>query len=290
MAKAVRLADYLTAIPDHPINDPAPLSPAGWPMDRNDQAGVCAVAAADHAIQAQTVQLGVPRRNWDDATILRYYQTQNPRFRSWMDSGGPYDNGMVLQELLDVLVSDGTILAYGAVDLTIEDEFKAAVWLGLGVITGEMLTSAQQTQLVWDYVPGDDEWGGHATATVGYQGWPDESTVITWGQPVSVTEDFRRRQIEEAWFVLTPDLVNHAGFRNHFDLSGFADAVLAVTDGKVVVPVDPPVPVDPGPVPALLDDFPFAAVNDWARRPHIWRKATLASRQYLAWLERHRLD
>jgi hypothetical protein len=262
--KAVPFGSFLTVAPAHPLVDVAPN--LIYPMDHNDQAGDCVVAALDHALQVICALLGVARPNWTDAELLAFYRTQNPNFRSWADGGKSVDGGMVIQTFLEYLVAQGVILAFGKVDHTNEDELKAATYLGLAIVTGEVLDVAQQTQTVWDYKR-TAQWGGHATCTVGYQATPDRQTVVTWGELVDVTQAFITHQLDEAWFVLTQAHVDHPDFREHFDLAGFAAAVSELTAGKVVVPVPapqppaPPVPA-PGPAPAPLP----ANVLTWARQ------------------------
>lgn len=290
-AATLQLSDFLTTIPDHPVVDPAPVPVNGFPMDRNDQAGDCVVAGLDHALQAIAVQLGVPRKNWTDAQLLAYYQTQNPGFTDWSQGGTAADGGMDIQTFLEHLVSTGDILAFGAVDHTDREAMRAAVYVGLAVVTGETLDVAQQKQQVWDWVKSSPTWGGHCTTAVSYD--TGDQGLVTWGEVVEATDAFFAHQVEETWFVLTTDLVNHPGFRDHFDLAGFSQAVAELTGGKVIVPVDPPAPtpVPPGPaptpVPDPLADFPFQALNNWANHPHIWHPASVAAKQYEAWKARH---
>ena len=280
----LNVAEFFKVAPTHPLVDVAP--PISYPMDRNDVAGDCVVAAVDHALQAQAALLGTPRQNWTDAQLLAFYQTQNPGFRSWSDGGGPDDGGMYVQQFLEHLVSVGEILAFGAVDHDSEDMLKAGVYVGLAIVTGEVLDVAQQAQAEWDYVPGSGTWGGHATCSVAYD--PDRQGIVTWGSLIQATDAFVEHQVDEAWLLLTTDLVNHPGFRNAFDLPAFAQAIADLTNGKVVVPVDP-IPPAPGPDVDPLADFPFKALDHWASRPHVFRSATVARNQYRAWKSRHGL-
>ncbi len=238
--------DTLTA----PVADPAPG--LTWPLDANDVWGDCVVAALDHALQAIHAALGVPRASWTPAEILAYYRTQNPSFDPAGAGTGPgssADGGMDVQTFLEALVADGTILGFAKVDHTDEAQMKNAVYLGLGIVTGEGLRVAQQTQQVWDYSPGSPEWGGHATTTVGYPGSPDTDSCVTWGTQVEMTQAFAFHQVDEAWFVLTQAHVDHPGFRESFDLAGFAAAYTAIT-GSPFPAVIPPLPPAPIPVPA----------------------------------------
>jgi hypothetical protein len=255
----------------------------------------CVVAGLDHALQTISAALGGSRKNWTDAQLLAFYQTQNPGFSGWGDAGGPDDGGMVVQDFLNHLVHTGEILAFGSVDHSNEEALKGAIYVGLALVTGETLQVAQQSQKTWDYVAGSGTWGGHCTCSVGFKGSPDEEGLVTWGAVVDATENFISHQVEEAWFILTTDMVNHPGFRDSFDLVGFAAAVAELTNGKVVVPVDPPAPVPPGPGPTPdpppdpLADFPFAALDHWAGHPHVWRPSRVAADQYRAWKTRHGL-
>jgi hypothetical protein len=271
-----------TALPPHPLVDPVP--PLAYPMDRNDVAGDCVVAGLDHALQTIHAALGVPRQNWTDGQLLAHYQTQNPGFRSWADGGGPNDNGMEIQTFLEHLVKTGEIVAFGRLGLD-QELLKAAIWVGIAVVTGENLEVAQQGQQVWDYSP-SDEWGGHCTTSVSYSASPNREGVVTWGEVVPVSSAFISHQVSEAWFVLTKAHINHPGFRDSFDLTGFAAAVSELTGGKVVVPVPapqpPPAPVPaPGPTPAPVPaPAPVAlwlqtvepVYLNWLRHPIKYRK------------------
>jgi hypothetical protein len=285
-------------------------------MDHNDTVGDCVVAGPDHALQTIYAALGAQRSNWDDATLLRYYQTQNPGFRSWADANTANDQGMDIQTFLEFLVREGQIVAFGRLDHTREEVLKAATWVGLAIVTGEDLQAAQQDQAVWDYVPGSGGWGGHCTTTVAYSANPDQEAIVSWGEVVQTTEAFISHQISEAWFLLTKPHLDHPGFRDGFDVAGFAQAVSDLTDGKVVVPVppvpappsppaptppvppappqppappapapEPPAPPDPAPDP--LADFPFHLLDRWVKRPFGWALTEDAARAYRTWRAKH---
>lgn len=271
----LRAVDFfrVEALPAHPQASPAP--PLSWPMDRNDRAGVCVVASLDHSLQTIAHHLGLRRANWSDAEILALYQTQNPGFQDWSYGGSDADGGMVIQTFLEELVRRGEILAFGQVDHDNPELLRAASYVGLSVVTGSVLQEAQATQPVWDHVPGSPTWGGHAMNTVGYE--TDRQYTVTWGECLPMTDAFVSQQMDEAWMIVTQAMVNHPHFRNAFDLDGFAYAIRDLTDGKVIIPVPPPVPNNPitpitptppapVPLPAALDDFPFRPMNAWADR------------------------
>jgi hypothetical protein len=45
--------------------------------------------------------------------------------------------------------------------------------------------------------------------------------------------------MDECWFVLTQEHIDHPEFRNHFDLAGFSQAVSEITNGKIIIPINP---------------------------------------------------
>lgn len=261
---ALRFADHLAAIPAAPIVDTAPA--LTWPMDENDQWGDCVVAAGDHALQAIETALAGGYVNMTRDEILAAYRTQNPGFDPAdpaHGAGSSDDGGMDVQTFLAWLVKQGKILAFAKVDHTNPDEMRAAIWLGLGIVTGESLTVAQQSQQVWDPVPGDRPWGGHATTTVGYPG-PAQETEVSWGRLYGMTEAFVAQSVEEAWFVLAQAHVDHPGFRGYVDLASFAAAFTAITGRPFPVPVPGPAPT-PG---ADADATLAAAAKPWCAANH----------------------
>jgi hypothetical protein len=274
----VNVSEFLNLSVPHPVVDPAPgLS---WPMDRNDIAGDCVVAGLDHTLQAIHTALDGSYTNWTDDQILHAYQSQNPGFASWADAGGPNDNGMVIQDFLGWARKQGHILAFGEINRDY-DTLRAATYIGLAIVTGEDLETAQQNQQTWDYSPSPD-WGGHCTTWVGYH---PKLTTVTWGSTLDMTDAFINNQVGEAWFVLTQAHVDHPGFRDNFDLAAFADAVHQITGGKVVVPTQPtpPAPTPPPPptdVTVTFSASDLAVIRAWADKPHIWRLATAAAKAF----------
>jgi len=248
---AIAFADHLKIAPAHPLVDAAPTYK--WPMDYNDQWGDCVVAGYDHFQEVVQKLLVGTYKNLTKAQILALYKTQNPSFDPLSTTNGPgsaADGGMVIQEFLSYLVKKGKILGFAKVDHTHKGQMQAAIYLGLGIITGAQLTVAQQTQSTWNYVPGDAPWGGHCTVSVGYTTGLEK--VVSWGAVYPVTNSFVYYQIDEAWFVITQAHVDHPGFRAGFNLASFAAAYKQIT-GR---------------------DFPVAVANEPGPSDHItlWDK------------------
>lgn len=239
---SVPFKKFLKAIPTAPIVDLAPNY--AYPMDGNDTVGDCVVAAWDHFRQVVTGLLTGTAQNFTQDELWSFYKTQNPDFdpNGTPDTNGPgssFDCGMSVQTFLEYLQSTGYIVGFAKIDQTNESEMKAAVYLGLGIITGVVLDEAQMDQFdqgIWDNVSGSPADGGHCIPLVGYLGTPDQITCVTWAKLVQCTQAFILDQMDEAWFVITPFHIANPGFRDHFDLEGFANAVSEITNGVIVIP------------------------------------------------------
>jgi hypothetical protein len=299
----LQVGEFLTVqeIPEHPPASSAPN--IRWTMDRNDEAGDCVVAGVNHALQTIATNLGLPRQPWTDAELLELYRTQNPDFRDWSQGGSDADQGMVIQTFLEECVQRGYITAFAQIDHENHELMRAATFIGGAIVTGEVLRTAHEDLKLWD-ASKTGIWGGHCTATVAY-GTTDlkQFGLVTWGRMVPYTEAFAERHMDEAWLILTPAMINNPGFRNNFDLRGFADAIAELTNGKVIVPV-PPLPPTPPPVPPpgdnpppvpvdpAWDDFPFADMDEWAKHPRKGdsKHEKLARLAYLRWKADHNVD
>lgn len=252
-----RSAAYERTAPIIPVQDIAPNMT--WPMDHNDEAGDCVVAGMDHLLEVVYGLLGVPRTNWTDAQLLAFYQTQNPHFTSWSQGGGPNDNGMNIQDFLTYLTKAGVILGFARINHIDESEMRAATYLGLGILTGQMMQVAQQNQsLAWDYVANSPDWGGHCTVSVGYMESPNVEQWVSWGALYDVTPAFISHQMDEAWLVITQAHVNNVSFRKGFDLQSFGEEFTALTGRPF--PFQP----EPQPTPAPAPAKPKATESDRA--------------------------
>ena len=241
---AVNFGDFLTSFPTAPLVDTAPTFT--YPMDGNDSVGDCVVAGFDHFRQIVTGLLTGTPMNFTQDQIWAFYKTQNPDFdpNGTASTNGPQssaDNGMDIQTFLEYLQANNYIVGFARIDYTNDREMQAAIYLGLGIITGVVLDQAQMTQFesgVWDNVPGSPVDGGHCIPLGGYAS--SEYTCVSWAKLVQCTKAFINNQMDEAWFVLTQDHINHPNFRNSFNLAGFSQAVSEITGGKIVIPVPEP--------------------------------------------------
>lgn len=243
---AVPFASFLTTLPTTPLSDTAPNY--SYPMDGNDNVGDCVVAGWDHFRQTVTGLLTGTQKNFTQDEIWAFYKTQNPNFDPKGNSntngaGSSSDRGMDIQVFLEYLVAQKYILGFAKVDYKNEAELKAAIYIGLGLMVGVVLDEAQMGQQfvngLWDYIKGSPQEGGHCPPLLGYLGAPDQITCVTWAKLVQCTMPFILNQMDEAWFILMQEHVDHPSFRNHFDLAGFAKAVSDITGGKVIILINP---------------------------------------------------
>lgn len=233
---SLRFGDFMTLLPNVPLVDTAPEF--SYPMDLNDQYGDCVVAGFDHFRQTVTGLLTGTQQNFTTEEIEAFYKTQNPGFPA-------EDNGMDIQTFLEYLQANKHVVGFAKIDHSNEQEMKAAVYMGLAVITGAQLQQAQETQFSekkpWDTVAGSPYIGGHCTVSIGYKNSPDQETLVTWGDEQQATERFVSGQMDEAWFVLLQEHLDHPTFRNHFNLAAFSQSVREITEGKIIIPVEPSV-------------------------------------------------
>lgn len=262
----------------------------GYPMDENDSWGDCVLAGMDHWFECIYRTLGLTWTNWTKAQLLTFYRTQNPDFDpdgtdKTNGPGSNADGGMDIQTFLEHLVSIGLLVGFGAVS---HANMEVATYVGLGVVTGEELVQDNEQETVWD-VPGGPDIGGHCTVTVAFPTGPlGNSKIVSWGAIYYMTPRFVTSQVSQIFLPICQAQVDHPGFRDAFDLAGFAQAYTEITGRPfpAVVPTPappaPPVPVTP-PTPSG-PAFPAASPLVAA---HIASAAHRADLTQVAWLERH---
>lgn len=236
--KSVSFGDFLTTLPTAPLVDFAPNYV--YPMFGNDQWGDCVCADEGHSQQVVT---GLLTGNEYVPTLQEieiWYETQNP---SWTPASGSEGNGMDMQTFLEYLTAQKKVLGFAKVDFHNVSLFQAAIYLGLSIKVGVQLQQAQMDQFNegknWDYVTGSKNIGGHDICFLGYNATTKMYFLVTWGKLIQCTQAFVDNLVDEAWFPVRQEHVDHPGFRNSFDLAAFSQAVSEITGGKVVIPVTP---------------------------------------------------
>lgn len=237
----LKFGDFLTGLPIAPLVNPSPA--LNYPMDGNDQVGCCVVAGWDHYRQIVTQLLTGNGLNFTQDQIWAFYKTQNPNFdpNGTAQTNGPgssSDNGMDIQMFLEYLQQNNLIVGFASIDYTNPQEMRAAIYIGLSIITGVTLQEAQMQQFglgIWSSVPGSPIDGGHCVPGSGDVN--DEIEIVSWAKVIKCDPSFISKQMNQAWFVITQYHIDHPNFRDNFDLEAFAAAVYSITQGKIVIPV-----------------------------------------------------
>lgn len=200
------LAAYADPFPVPPVGVSFP--PAVWNMDGNDRLGDCTIAGVDHLIAAWNVELAEK----DKRPSLKVLEAEYLKL-------SPNDQGCVESQVLSIWQTTGLfghkIKAYAPLDHKNDTELKQGVAFLGGVYLGiECPDSAQQQfseqeqtgQLVpWTVVHGAQIEGGHCIVAVGYNA--DGLYCVTWGSIVLVTWAFLAKYCEEAWAIISNELV-----------------------------------------------------------------------------------
>lgn len=200
--RTFKLSDYTgPALP----TPPATLSfdrGLTWGMMGNDRLGDCTCAAAGHQVMSwtdQELRLAVP----SDADVLDLYS----RVNNGVDAGATCID--VLNEWRRNGLGSHRIAAYAAINPHDPLEVRTATWLFGGLYLGVALPLSAQSQGEWaipaqptaSTAPGS--WGGHCVPALG---WDETGIwVITWGQPMHVSNDFFGAYCDEAYAVLPKD-------------------------------------------------------------------------------------
>ena len=215
--RTLRLARYL------PRHLPPPPPAVDWTADMttplgmmlNDAIGDCTVATAGHMTQVWTDRAGNPYVP-ADADILTAYEA----ISGYDPATGRNDDGAVELDVLKYWRKTGIagrrIEAFVSVDPHQPELIEQAVALFEGAYVGIALPTSAQDQDIWA-VPaaglrGDGEpgsWGGHAVPIVGYDA--DGLTVVTWGALKRMTWGFVAAYMDEAYAIISPDMLELDG-------------------------------------------------------------------------------
>ncbi len=251
-----------------------------WDMYRNDQIGDCGPCGLAHWVRASG--------NYGDGTpftattqnVLDFYTAVS----GYDQRTGANDNGVVLQEMLEVARKQGApggmpIVAFAEVNVADLDEVKAAINMFGHVLVGANLPTSASTQLdrgqKWDVVSGSagipGSWGGHCVHVGAYG--DGEFTCTTWGRTQKLTEAWWRRYVAETWVAVPQgEWINVQGRTpTGLDLHGLGGELARLTGGVNPFPDAVPGSVTPVPMPAapsnddVLDAAFWAGIKPWTK-------------------------
>jgi hypothetical protein len=296
-APSLKLGPLLTgALPPVPVTADHFGQISDWGLYGNDRFGVCGPVSVANYIKMVTRYLTGTEVSVTQADVFDLYRRSgNPHFDPVTDAD---DNGVDMQTMLEALTRGGIggahqPICFAQVDHTDPAEVRAAVAIFGGVLFGVDLRVAQQAQTdagLWDYVPGSQEWGGHAVLCGTYRSGAVAD--VTWAMVVGATDAFLAHQLDEAWVVVMPEHLGTTAFLQGVDLPAMKEAFTTLT-GRPFPGVVPPTPgPDPGPTPQpdrpyLADDRALVAlVGRWASGRHYGPAARVA-RALRAWRRAH---
>lgn len=194
------------SFPTPPATFAAPT--ATWNMDGNDRLGDCTIAGVDHLIAAWNALFGEHDARPSEAALEAEYLKLSPD-----------DQGCVEADVLKLWHTKGLfgqkIAGYGLLDHRSELELKQGVAFLGGVYLGIACPDSAQNQFAeqeqsghmvpWTVVPGAQVEGGHCIDAVGFTA--DGLLCVTWGAIVEVTWAFLKKYCDEAWGIVSHELV-----------------------------------------------------------------------------------
>lgn len=215
--RALLLASYVTAtLPAPPATLDLTSKVKSWGMMDNDQIGDCTCAAAGHLMMEWTANAGKKMFTPSDKQIVEAYSAitgYNPRT-------GADDNGAIEIDVLNYWRQTGIgghkIGAYVALEPANHHHIMDSVFLFEGCYIGVQLPISAQAQVqnhhTWSVPPGGTtgdgakgSWGGHAIPVVAYDS--RGVTVVTWGALQKMTWSFWEAYCDEAYAILSKDLL-----------------------------------------------------------------------------------
>lgn len=244
-------SNYLGAVTPPQIFTAPNLS---WGMLGNDKYGDCVLAGADHE-QMVFANEGGSSVSFTAANALADYGA----ITGFDPKTGKGDNGTEPRDAMKYRVSTGMIDANGKrhkidaymqVDLSQNNEVEKCVYLfdmvGIGIQFPDSAMKQFNAGQPWTVVAGASIEGGHYVPIVGY----DETYYycVTWGQIQKMDKAFYNKYCDEAWVVLSEEMLKGGKTLEGFDLATLKADLAAINT------------VDPTPTPSPSVDVAGALV------------------------------
>jgi hypothetical protein len=201
------LAVYATGkLPTPPATWPVPK--AKYPMDGNEEYGDCTMAGVAHLIEAWDVSFSERDAVPGEKEIVTEFLHLN---------GGEKDTGLVEANVLERWHKSGLfgekIAGYAPVNPSDILAIHQAIALYGGCYLGIECPRSAQEQFSegkpWTFVEGSPVEGGHCIVALGFNEHSVEC--VTWGAIAEVTYPFLAHYLDEAWVVLSEQLVQAKG-------------------------------------------------------------------------------
>ncbi|HYB27234.1 MAG TPA: hypothetical protein VEF89_11515 [Solirubrobacteraceae bacterium] len=209
--RTLRFGKYVTAaLPSPPASVGYGANVPTWPMYANNEYGDCTCAAAGHMIQNWTANAN-GEVTPPNAAVVKFYE-------HFVGDPPPPDAGCNMLQVLNYWRSAGLdghkINAYAAVALKNQTEAMTALYLFgsvyIGVALPDFAVQGDMLTVPWvvpsggpvgDAAPNPNN--GHCIPAVAYDA--NNLTVVTWGEPKTMSREFYDAYADEAFAVLSPD-------------------------------------------------------------------------------------
>lgn len=233
--RTLLLEHFTTATLVAPAAVPPPSLP--WGMLGNDTAGDCVWAGADHEVMLWHAASSRPRAVFTSADALADYSAVT----GYTPSDPATDKGTMVLDAMKYRTATGVrdhhgarhkLGAYAALTPGHQDHIRYAIAtlsaVGVGIQFPSSAMDQFQAGKPWSVVAGARIEGGHYIPLCGYDA--RYAYCVTWGKVQPMTWGFLTRYCDEAWGLLSPELLTTAGRSPHgLDLNGLRAALTAAT-------------------------------------------------------------
>jgi hypothetical protein len=238
-------AEYRTTapLPAHPkhFGHEKRIAPKAWQMLGNGPdntvstafggAGDCVFAGGDHETMLWTLEGGTAAK-FTGANAISDYSTvtgYNPKAKPDAQENNPTDNGTNVRVALDYRRKTGLIDAakkrhkigaYIALEVGNMDHLLEALYLfgvvGIGIRFPDSAMDQFDAGKPWSVVPGPEPTEGHYIPLVAFR---KNLECVTWGQIQQITPQFYQTYCDEAWAILSPEMLVKGKSIDGFDLA-----------------------------------------------------------------------
>lgn len=253
----------------------SPVPVGRWGMLANDQFGDCTCAGVGHKRIGDVYVNQGKTLTVTDADALGLYSAVT----GFNPNDPNTDQGAVCQDVLQYWQKHGflgeKIVAFAKVDISNVTEVKQAIALFGQIYTGFNFPNTAMDQFnngqPWDVVTGATIEGGHCVTIGAYDATGLEC--VTWGAVQKLTWAFFKKYFDEAWVIVTPDMIDPTSGKDvaGYDLYALGQdfSVLTGRANPVPQPTPQPTPAPPPlPVPAPSVDpnvaKAYRALKAWA--------------------------
>jgi hypothetical protein len=248
-------AHYRTSdsLPSHPVHfgHEKLVGADAWQMLGNgpdntvsinfDGAGDCFFAGGAHETMLWNLEHN-NNVNFSGADCIADYSAvtgYNPKAPLNANGQNPTDNGTKSRDgfkyrqktgLIDVGGERHKIGAYVGLELGNMDELLEALYLfgvvGIGLRFPASAMDQFNAGKPWSVVPGPEPTEGHYIPLVAYR---DQLEVVTWGRIQKMTPQFYKTYADEAWAVLSPEMLNNGKSPEGFNFAQLKADLASIT-------------------------------------------------------------